>query len=200
MSSSPTSTRSSRSRCRRWACRSPRAPIVEWKKAVGDWIEADEPIVEISTDKVETEIPSPASGRGGSRFWSSPGRPWTWVWCSPASRSQVAGRRSQTPDRPSPRRAGCRQRALALRNGGPPISPVVRRMADEHDIDLSLVSGSGRLGRVTKRDVLAFLDDSTVERAPAPAPTLHSESPTSRNQPLRPATCDLRPRGRSSSR
>ena len=37
--------------------------IVEWRKRVGDWVEADEPIVEISTDKVETEIPSPASGR-----------------------------------------------------------------------------------------------------------------------------------------
>src|SRR5689334_8781611 len=37
--------------------------IVEWRKRVGDWVEADEPIVEISTDKVETEVPSPASGR-----------------------------------------------------------------------------------------------------------------------------------------
>src|ERR671933_67735 len=37
--------------------------VVEWKKRVGDWVEADEPIVEISTDKVETEVPSPATGR-----------------------------------------------------------------------------------------------------------------------------------------
>ena len=40
--------------------------VVEWKKRVGDWVESDEPIVEISTDKVETEIPSPASGRVAS--------------------------------------------------------------------------------------------------------------------------------------
>ncbi|HMJ03903.1 MAG TPA: biotin/lipoyl-containing protein, partial [Conexibacter sp.] len=39
--------------------------VVEWKKRVGDWVENDEPIVEISTDKVETEVPSPASGRVG---------------------------------------------------------------------------------------------------------------------------------------
>jgi pyruvate/2-oxoglutarate dehydrogenase complex dihydrolipoamide acyltransferase (E2) component len=54
----------------------------------------------------------------------------------------------------------------------PPISPVVRRIADEHKVDLSQVIGSGRRGRVTKKDVLAFIDEK-----PKPEPVLHMESP-----------------------
>ena len=68
--------------------------VVEWKKRVGDWVENDEPIVEISTDKVETEVPSPASGRVASiaidprsRFWSGEPR-----GPGPAHGATLAGR------------------------------------------------------------------------------------------------------------
>jgi pyruvate/2-oxoglutarate dehydrogenase complex dihydrolipoamide acyltransferase (E2) component len=149
--------------------------VVEWKKRVGDWVESDEPIVEISTDKVETEIPSPASGRVVSvevevgatvevgtvlatiDTGASPGE------AHPEEGSQVAGRRSQ--------------------EHAPPISPVVRRIAAEHAIDLSQVQGTGRLGRVTKKDVMAHVKSE---------PTLHIESPY-REEPTPPATCDLGP-------
>jgi 2-oxoglutarate dehydrogenase E2 component (dihydrolipoamide succinyltransferase) len=165
--------------------------IVAWRKRVGDWIEADEPIVEISTDKVETEIPSPASGRV-SEILVEPGvtvevgallaridaeaRPGVaHVDESPEPEQEVAGRTSQV--------AG---------NGGnghaPPISPVVRRMADEHGVDLSQVEGTGRRGRVTKKDLLAFLGDKTEALPPAtrdlrPEPALHSESPYREEEP-----------------
>ncbi len=61
----------------------------------------------------------------------------------------------------------------------PPVSPVVRRIADEHGVDLSAVEGSGRRGRVTKKDLLAFLDNghATAPEEPASEPTLHMESP-----------------------
>src|SRR5207248_3029438 len=163
--------------------------IVEWKKRVGDWIEADETIVEISTDKVETEIPSPASGRVSEILVevgatvdvgtllaridaeARPGVAHVDEGPEPEERSQVAGRRSQEG------------------NGhAPPISPVVRRMADEHGVDLSQLEGSGRRGRVTKKDLLAFLGDQDTALRPAtrdlrPEPALHSESPYREEEP-----------------
>jgi pyruvate/2-oxoglutarate dehydrogenase complex dihydrolipoamide acyltransferase (E2) component len=125
--------------------------VVEWKKRVGDWVEADEPIVEISTDKVETEVPSPATGRV------------TAVLVETGATVDVGTVLAtiDTDDRPG--------RAHVDEEQPPPVSPVVRRMADEHHIDLAQIKGSGRRGRVTKRDVLAF-----VENGERP---LHTESP-----------------------
>ena len=136
--------------------------VVEWRKRVGEWVEADETIVEISTDKVETEVPSPAAGRVAS----------------------IAVEVGETVDvgtvlatietgAPEPEASPTEENG----NGhAPPISPVVRRMADAHDLDLSRIEGTGRRGRVTKRDVLAFME-SAEPAEPAPAPVLHSESP-----------------------
>jgi pyruvate/2-oxoglutarate dehydrogenase complex dihydrolipoamide acyltransferase (E2) component len=125
--------------------------VVEWRKRVGDWIEADEPIVEISTDKVETEVPSPATGRV------------TAVLVETGTTVDVGTVLAtiDTDDRPGQPHVDEEQ--------PPPVSPVVRRMADEHHIDLAQIKGSGRRGRVTKRDVLAF-----VENGERP---LHTESP-----------------------
>jgi 2-oxoglutarate dehydrogenase E2 component (dihydrolipoamide succinyltransferase) len=140
--------------------------VVEWKKRVGDWVENDEPIVEISTDKVETEVPSPASGRVVS------------IHVEVGSTVDVGtvlaridtGAKAGEPHRDEGAQ-GTGHRAQG--NGhAPPISPVVRRIADEHQIDLAQVKGSGRLGRVTKKDVMAF-----IKEQPKAEPTLHIESP-----------------------
>ena len=131
--------------------------VVEWKKRVGDWVENDEPIVEISTDKVETEVPSPASGRVASLTVE-------------VGETVDVGTVLATID------VGARPGEAHVDENGnghaPPISPVVRRIADEHKVDLSQVIGSGRRGRVTKKDVLAFIDEK-----PKPEPVLHMESP-----------------------
>jgi pyruvate/2-oxoglutarate dehydrogenase complex dihydrolipoamide acyltransferase (E2) component len=159
--------------------------IVEWKKAVGDEVKADEPIVEISTDKVETEIPSPAGGRV-VEILVEPGATVDVGTVLARIESSVLGARSSEPE-PEPPPAP--SNGHSIRNGSPPISPVVRRMADEHDIDLTQIEGSGRLGRVTKRDVLAYLrnrDEGIVEEPPAPAPAeavLHIESPYREEEP-----------------
>ncbi len=143
--------------------------VVEWKKRAGDWVESDEPIVEISTDKVETEVPAPSSGRvvsiavevgvtvdvgtvlccidSGAR----PGEPHV-------DERQMAEGSGQTENDRSEHSA--------------PISPVVRRIAQEHHLDLDRVTGSGRRGRVTKKDILAF-----IEEGPRSEPVLHTESP-----------------------
>src|SRR4051794_6979031 len=140
--------------------------VVEWKKRVGDWVENDEPIVEISTDKVETEVPSPASGRVAA-LAVQVGE--TVDVGTVLATIDVGARPGEAHvDEDTPPAAG---------NGNghaPPISPVVRRIADEHKIDLAQVKGSGRRGRVTKKDVMAFVDGAQ----PKPEPVLHMESPS----------------------
>jgi pyruvate/2-oxoglutarate dehydrogenase complex dihydrolipoamide acyltransferase (E2) component len=123
--------------------------VVEWKKRVGDWVESDEPIVEISTDKVETEVPSPATGRVVS------------LDVEVGATVDVGTVLATIDTGASPGEAHPEEHK-------PPISPVVRRIAAEHDIDLSKINGTGRLGRVTKKDVMAHVQSE---------PVLHSESP-----------------------
>jgi len=157
--------------------------VVEWKKRVGDWVEADEPIVEISTDKIETEVPSPATGRvvellvevnqtvdvGTLLARIDTGATPGVAHADEGRGSRVAGRGSENADAEHP----------------PPISPVVRRIAAEHHIDLAQVHGTGRRGRITKKDVMVFVDKPQE-------PVLHIESPY-REEPAPPATRDPRP-------
>jgi pyruvate/2-oxoglutarate dehydrogenase complex dihydrolipoamide acyltransferase (E2) component len=192
VSSSPTSTSTVEVTMPQMGVSVAEGTIVAWRKAVGDHIEADEAIVEISTDKVETEIPSPASGQV-VEILVEPGET-VDVGTVLARIGGVSGLGSRVsepePEAPAPPSNG--NGSAKPRNGAPPISPVVRRMADEHDIDLSQISGSGRLGRVTKRDVLAYLHDRDegIEAAPKEA-TLHIESPYVEEQI--PETRDPRP-------
>ncbi|MFL5884529.1 MAG: dihydrolipoamide acetyltransferase family protein [Thermoleophilaceae bacterium] len=141
--------------------------VVEWKKRVGDWVEADETVVEISTDKVETEVPAPATGRLSEILVEVGSTVDVGVVLARIDTAAVPGEahkdESTVDRRPSTEHQ-------------PPISPVVRRVADEHHIDLSQVQGTGRRGRVTKKDVLAFLENGHAKPKPAEA-TLHIESP-----------------------
>jgi pyruvate/2-oxoglutarate dehydrogenase complex dihydrolipoamide acyltransferase (E2) component len=132
--------------------------VVEWKKRVGDWVEADEPIVEISTDKVETEVPSPAAGRVTAIVVEVGATVDVGTVLATIDTGAVAGE------------AHVDEGAQGA-GGRAPISPVVRRIADEHHLDLAQIKGSGRRGRVTKKDVMAFVENGSEERP------LHIESP-----------------------
>jgi len=137
--------------------------VAEWRKQPGDRVEADEPICVISTDKIDTDVPAPASGvlveilvpEGET------------VDVGTVLARIDTGDGSGNGEASNGEASGVGRRASG--NGAKRYSPVVMRIAAEHDLDLSAVEGTGRGGRVTKKDVLAFL-----ERGDAP---LHIESP-----------------------
>ena len=157
------------------------ATIVEWKKQPGEEVEADEPLLEISTDKAESEVPAPVAGRLAEVMVDAGetvavGTALATIETAAKAPAQAEGQPAQAERQPAQAE---RQPAAGQRDGGaPPVTPVVRRMAEEHDLDLSQVEGSGRGGRVTKKDVLAYMRiREEAEPTPEPQPALHMESP-----------------------
>ena len=158
--------------------------IVKWLKSEGQQVAADEPLLEISTDKVDTEVPSPADGVLGSivtlegetvavgttiALITTVGE----ALAEPEPVSTAIG--SGAPDPPEPVAAQLTEPADRTF-----VSPVVARIAAEHSVDLERVSGSGHGGRVTKKDVLAHIaaattpEPETVTSKPLPAPVTSS--------------------------
>ena len=161
--------------------------ITEWRKRPGDWVENDEILVEISTDKVETEVPSPATGRVKEILVDVGETVDVGVLLATIETGATAG--EAHPDEST---VDSRQ-STAPRAPATPVSPVVRRIADEHGVDLMLVQGTGRRGRVTKKDLLAFIEAGNGNgKAEKAAPTLHTESPY-REEPEPLSTVDRRP-------
>ena len=145
--------------------------VTKWHKKVGDRVERDEPLFEISTDKVDTEIPSPASGiLSEIRVGEGQTVPINTVVA--VIGEKVAEARTEAPRQAPPSRPPAPPPPppppAATSERGPRSSPLVRKMAREHEIDLLRVSGSGQGGRVTKQDVVKHLES---RRAPASAPT-----------------------------
>ena len=129
--------------------------VLEWSKAVGDSVEADETIVEISTDKVDAEVPAPASG-SLTEILAEAG--------DTVTVGQVIGRLSAVAPGDGRATAPAPEPAAAPRPGtdagaeapdGARVTPVARRVAAAHGIDLANVHGTGPAGRISKEDVLA---------------------------------------------
>jgi len=170
--------------------------IVRWIKKVGDTVDRDEPLFEISTDKVDAEIPSPAAGVvseiraqegetvavnsvvaviGGAASAKAP--------AAKAAEPAAAAPKAQEPPKPEPQADGAPAKAApekSVPRDAPPApapqpapsparatttedvirqrsSPLVRKIAKEHHVDISQLHGSGIAGRVTKADILAFV-------------------------------------------
>ncbi|MBS1880197.1 MAG: 2-oxo acid dehydrogenase subunit E2 [Actinobacteria bacterium] len=146
--------------------------IVEWRKRPGDWVEADEPICDVSTDKVDVEIPAPTAGRL-ARILVEPGE--TVAVGAVLAVLDGAARPGQAHPQESPPPVAAEPPAPELDRSGF-YSPVVRRIAAEHGVELERVEGHGVGGRVRKADLLAFIEhpepEPTPEREPAlePAP------------------------------
>jgi pyruvate/2-oxoglutarate dehydrogenase complex dihydrolipoamide acyltransferase (E2) component len=174
--------------------------IVEWSKRPGDWVERDETVCLVTTDKVDVEIPSPAAGRL-SKILVEPGD--TVEVGTALAELDVRARPGEAHpeehhDEPEPTRPAAPQPLEAAGDGETDRSgfhsPVVRRMADEHGIDLSQVHGTGIGGRIRKRDLVALIEsgpesqqpETTADEATGPAETerpLHIESPYRPEEP-----------------
>jgi 2-oxoglutarate dehydrogenase complex dihydrolipoamide succinyltransferase (E2) component len=149
--------------------------LVEWTKRPGDWVERDETVCLVTTDKIDVEIPSPAAGRL-ERVLVEPGET---VAVGTALAELDAGARPGEPHPEEDEKPVSSPDAEETDRSGF-HSPVVKRMAEEHGIDLSQVQGSGIGGRIRKRDLVAFLEQRPAGGEPAEAPEgrpLHIESP-----------------------
>ncbi|HZB35459.1 MAG TPA: dihydrolipoamide acetyltransferase family protein [Gaiellaceae bacterium] len=167
--------------------------ITKWLKQEGEEIQADEPLLEISTDKVDTEVPSPGSGvvqqilvqegetvEVGTRLAvigapgaareeeAAPPEPEPEPVPEPATAEAAAEVSAvSSAETPAPAPAAPEPEAVDVSGDGKSfVSPVVARIASEHNVDVSQVQGTGRGGRVTKKDILAFVESGGQAAAP----------------------------------
>src|SRR3954454_3268640 len=164
--------------------------ILEWSKGPGNTIAVDETIVEISTDKVDAEVPSPASGTI-TEILAEAGDTVTVGQFLARLQAGAGAAAKVTPDVPGAApetgsHPSAPDRPAGTGNGahvpdGSAISPVARRMASIEGVDLSRVAGSGPGGRITKADVLAAkANGGAVVAASVPA-----AAPAENAQPIR---------------
>ncbi|HEY7202324.1 MAG TPA: dihydrolipoamide acetyltransferase family protein [Candidatus Dormibacteraeota bacterium] len=175
--------------------------VDRWLKREGDYVKRDEPIVEVVTDKVNAEIPSPYEGKlvriSVEEGTTIPiGQEIAVIELAgadaetdaPAVAAPRAGAAAPAAA-PAPERARLEPVAAAVAaDGAPPrrLSPAVRRLAEEHGIDPGRIAGTGAGGRVTRDDVLAFLEkggEAAVEPAPAAPPAAAPAAPPPRPSP-----------------
>jgi pyruvate/2-oxoglutarate dehydrogenase complex dihydrolipoamide acyltransferase (E2) component len=199
--------------------------VIEWRKQVGDWVQRDEIICAISTDKIDTDVESPATGRLGeivvqvgetvdvgtvlARI-ATDARPGeahrsenshqgsgqsagaagaatgtgeaTAALEAPGAAGELQGDTTEAVNEGSAQAAAGRRGTGGARR----YSPVVRRIAAEHGIDLERVQGTGRGGRVRKQDVLAVLGAGAAAPEAVPEPPMHIESPYRPDAPAPP--------------
>jgi len=162
--------------------------LTKWRKKPGEHVERDEPLFEISTDKVDTEIPSPAAGTLAEVLVEEGKTVGINTVVARIDESGGNGARAATPAKP----AAAPPPAAAAPPAAPPpppppapvsepaepagisgaLSPLVRKMARDNNIDLSQIRGTGAGGRITKQDVEGYLAQrqASPPRAAAPPP------------------------------
>jgi len=169
--------------------------VTRWLKQIGDTVAVDEPLVEVSTDKVDTEIPSPVAGTVLEIVVAQDET--AAIGATLATVGDSAGKTAaaapEQPEQPAePERAADRGSVSPFggpngeTGGGPYVTPLVRKLAAEHGIDLSSVQGTGVGGRIRKQDVLAAVEAPEPEPQPMPAPQQPPATPAPPQQP--PAT------------
>jgi len=183
--------------------------ITKWLKKEGETVERDEPLFEISTDKVDTEVPSPVGGKvvaikvpegetvsvgtelaliesGDGQAAAAPKKEAEPAQSKEPAEEPEPAEALASPASPEPKPAAATQpapraeaapppteRAEALPERGPRsqiLSPLVRRLAEENQVDLSRVQGTGTGGRITKKDIQAYVKSGQGGAAPAQAP------------------------------
>jgi 2-oxoglutarate dehydrogenase E2 component (dihydrolipoamide succinyltransferase) len=175
--------------------------VTKWLKQEGEQVEADESLLEISTDKVDTEVPSPGSGTltqilvqegetvdvgtklaviGGDGAESA-------AVSDGPSTPATADTVDEAKPAPAPASETTEEEAHST-NGKTFVSPVVAKIASEHGVDPSQVPGTGRGGRVTKKDILNFIESGGQAAQPAaPAQPEAPQAPAAPPTPAAPA-------------
>jgi pyruvate dehydrogenase E2 component (dihydrolipoamide acetyltransferase) len=182
--------------------------ITKWLKKPGDKVQRDEPLFEISTDKVDAEIPAPASGVlqeikvtegttvgvntvvgtiavDGEAAAAAPAKAAPSAPAPPAKEEKKEEKKSAAAAPPAP-----------TASAPPPqqsedeetrSSPLVRKIAREHGVSLSQISGTGLGGRITKQDIMAFIDRQSAAPAAPAAPVAQPAAASSLSRPPAPA-------------
>ena len=175
--------------------------ITTWLKEVGDEVEVDEPLLEVSTDKVDTEIPSPVEGTIleilaeeddtvevgqaiviiGDAEAATEADDETETADEPEATDEPAEQEEEAEAKPEPKQdeekpakaekqeTESKNASAKVNNGGnvPYVTPLVRKLADKHGVDLNAIEGTGVGGRIRKQDVLAAAEGGTTEAASA---------------------------------
>ena len=164
--------------------------ITTWLKEVGDEVEVDEPLLEVSTDKVDTEIPSPVAGTilqilAEEDDTVEVGGAIVVIGDADAVVEEEPAEEKKEEKKPEPKQeekpAAPKQEKKAeksasattsakVNNGGkvPYVTPLVRKLADKHGVDLNSIEGTGVGGRIRKQDVLAAAEGGSAKDASAP--------------------------------
>jgi pyruvate dehydrogenase E2 component (dihydrolipoamide acetyltransferase) len=193
--------------------------VTRWLKAVGDEVAVDEPLLEVSTDKVDTEIPSPVAGTlleisaeeddtvavGGQLAVIGSGSPAEKA-PEPEATPEPEAPKAEEPKKEEPKqeapkaepkpepkqeapKAAPAKESAPSGDSSPYVTPLVRKLASDNDVDLSTVKGTGVGGRIRKQDVLAAAE---AKKAPA-APAAAAAAPAAASKPAAPATAGVRP-------
>ena len=158
------------------------ATLVNWHKKAGDRVERDENLVDIETDKVVLEVPAPASGilqsikvEDGTTVTGGD----VIAILEEGEGSGAAEEKKEAKSEAPKREAKAEEKEEEeSSSAGKPLSPSVRRLVEEHELDPSKIRGTGRDGRLTKADVLEYMDkggdkakqqEKPAAKSPAPA-------------------------------
>ena len=183
--------------------------VSSWLKAVGDTVEADEPLLEVATDKVDTEVPSPASGvlleirvpedetvevgtvlaiigdpsEAGSA--PAPAAPAPQAAPEPPAPAPAPAAEAPAPAAPAATEAPAAAAPVSSGASGSYVTPIVRKLAKDKGVDLSTVTGTGVGGRIRKQDVEAAAKAAEEARAAAaaPAPAAEASAPAAAAKP-----------------
>ena len=142
--------------------------VLEWKVAVGDAVSVDDPLVEISTDKVDAEVPSPAAGTV-AEILAEPDATVSVgsILCRIEAGAGAPSGPVQPAAEPTEERPAADRVPATAGNGASNATPVAARIASAEGVDLDSIQGSGPRGRVTKEDVLAAIEGDGESTAPA---------------------------------
>ena len=205
--------------------------VTRWLKQVGDSVEVDEPLLEVSTDKVDTEIPSPVAGtlqeiRVGEDETAEVGSVLAIIGSGDAAPAEAAPAKAEptaaapSGDRPAPveepaahapapvKEEAPKQEAPAPAAPAQPapaaeaapateagyVTPLVRKLANQHSVDLSTVTGTGVGGRIRKQDVLSAAEAAKASSAPAAGAPAAAAAPAAPADSAKRGTVEKAPR------